>query len=248
MSATEADLVVGLISSIIAVLGTIAKVYAAAKDAEDVPTTFREIAQQLPFFRDTLQIVEERINTRRPDDESSRSIKPALAGCKDKALRLEIMFRKVVHVQIMLHDSVKLANISRFEHRRLAADTLGKGNPVGSLMNGMLEDVKQLAENHIVKAAAEADIGKLVKAIEELSAMPPSLSEDASGKSINNYGPGTQNVNAGEGTQNNNTGKGRQFIGQNQYFGKDDYHPPNVTVINMNLPWLIHYRRCPGPC
>ncbi|PSN58709.1 purine and uridine phosphorylase [Corynespora cassiicola Philippines] len=33
---------------------------------------------------------------------------------------------------------------------------------------------------------------------------------------------GTQNINTGEGTQNNNTGSGRQYVGTNQYFGRED--------------------------
>jgi len=48
--------------------------------------------------------------------------------------------------------------------------------------------------------------------------MPPSLSEDTPGDSINNYGSGTLNANAGDGTQNNNTGSGKQFIGDKAIF------------------------------
>ena len=212
MSGAEAGLVLGLISSIITVIDTIVKVYNDVKDAEGVPITFREITRRLPLIRDTLRIAEAHINGHSLDEESCRAIKPIVEGSKDKALRLEIMFRKVV----------PQANVSRLDRYRIAVRALGKGNRVETLMKGMLEDVQLLAGNHAIKAATEAEVGKLIKAIEELSAMPSSMSEDMSGNSIYNYGSGTQNVNAGDGTQNNNTGSGKQFIGERQYFGKED--------------------------
>jgi hypothetical protein len=89
-------------------------------------------------------------------------------------------------------------------------------------MKGMLEDIKLLVSNQAVKAITEAEVEKLVKAIEEMSAMPPSLPEDSPGNSINNYGFGTINANTGIGTQNNNTGSGKLFIGEKQCCNKED--------------------------
>lgn len=40
--------------------------------------------------------------------------------------------------------------------------------------------------------------------------------------STNNYGSGAINANIGQGTQNNNTGSGKQFVGERQYFAKED--------------------------
>ena len=211
MSGAEASLVLGLISSIITVIDTIVKVYNDVKDAEGIPMTFREIAQRLPLIQDTLRISEAHINECSLDEESCRAIKPIVEGCKDKALRLEIMFRKVV----------PQVNITRLDRYRVAVRALGKGNRVEALMKGVLEDVQLLAGNHAIKASTKAEVGKLIKAIEELSVIPPSISEDTSGYSINNCGFGTQNVNTGDGTQNINIGGGKQFIGERQYFGKD---------------------------
>ena len=210
MSGAEAGLVLGLISSTITIIDTIVKVYNDVKDAGGIPITFREITRRLPLIRNTLGIAEAHITKGSLDGESGRAIKPIVEGCKDKALRLEIMFRKVV----------PQANISGLDRYRIAIRALGKGNQVEALMKGMLEDVQLLAGNYAIKASTEAEVERLVKAIEELSAMPPSLSKDTPGDSINNYGSGTLNANAGDGTQNNNTGSGKQFIGEKQYFGE----------------------------
>ena len=73
------------------------------------------------------------------------------------------------------------------------------------------------------QVGTEAEVGKLVNAIEEMSAMPPSLSEDTPGNSINNYGSDTTNAI----TSKNKTGSGKQFIGKNQYFSRTDWLPLN---------------------
>ena len=157
MSGAEAGLVLGLISSIITVIDTIVKVCKDVKDAEGIPMTFREITQRLPLIQDTLRIAEAHIDERSLDEESCRAIRPVVEGCKDKALRLEIMFRKVV----------PQANITRLDRYRIAVRALGKGNRVEALMKGMLEDVQLLAGNHAIKASSKAEVGKLIKAIEE---------------------------------------------------------------------------------
>ncbi|KAH8704305.1 hypothetical protein GQ44DRAFT_778212 [Phaeosphaeriaceae sp. PMI808] len=209
MSGTEAGLVVGLISSIIAVLNIIEKLYSEVKDAEDIPITFREIARPLLVVHDTLRVAQAHIDTHGLNEDSCQEIKPTMECCKDKALRLETVFRKVA----------PQAGTSRHDRYRLAANTLGKESRVETLTKEMLEDVKLLAENPVVKAETEAEVRKLVRAIEELSALPPPLLEDTTRHPINNYGSGTINANTGSGTANNNTSSGRQYNGQNQYFG-----------------------------
>jgi N-terminal domain on NACHT_NTPase and P-loop NTPases len=203
----EVDPVLGLISSVITVLDTITKVYGDVKDAEAVPKEFREITQRLPIIQATLQIFKAHISTRSLGEESCGALKGLIQGCKDKALRLEIIFRKVV----------PQASPERLECYRVAIDTLGEGYQVEALIDGILRDIKWLAENPAVNAVTEAEVQKLAKAIEELSVMPASQSDE---NSINNYGSGTLNANIGKGNQNNNNASGKQFIGQNQYFSK----------------------------
>lgn len=205
-------MVEGLVSSILTVLDTIAALYNDIKNVDVVPTEFCEITQRLPIIRATLRIAEAHINTRSLDEEAFRSIKAALAGCKDKGLRLEVVFRK----------SVPTASTLGSEPYRLAVNALGRRYRAELLMRGMLEDVKLVGENQAVNAVTGAEVSKLVKAIEELSAMPLSLQpEDRSGNSVNNIGPGTIYTNFGDGPQNNLTGTGTQYVSQHQYFGSD---------------------------
>ncbi|KAN0066791.1 hypothetical protein V8E54_015080 [Elaphomyces granulatus] len=172
----EVDPVLGLISSVITVLDTITKVYGDVKDAEAVPKEFREITQQLPIIQATLRIVKAHISTRSLDEESCRAIKGPIQGCKDKALRLEIIFRKVV----------PQASPERRECYRVAIDMLGEGYQMEVLIEGILRDIKWLAGNPAVNAATEPEVQKLAKAIEGLSVMPALQSDDAPRNSMNN--------------------------------------------------------------
>lgn len=191
MSAAQASQIVGSINSITSTLDTTAEVYANIKDGEDLPQAFHEVAKRIQLIVHTLQIAKKHILKSTPDEKSCKEMKPTMERCKDKALRLEDIF----------HQVVPQGSTPRPERYRLAVTELGKGNRVEALMKGMLGDVKLLAGNQAVKAVTKAEVEKLVKAIEEMSAMPPSLSEDTPGNSINNYGSGTVNANTGEGTQ-----------------------------------------------
>jgi hypothetical protein len=211
MSDAEAGLIPGQISSIITVIDTISKVYSDVKDPENIPLSFQDTARRLPLIHNTLGVINTHIIGHSPDEESYKEITSVVSKCKDKAFRLEIMFRKVV----------PQTNTPRLERYGLAVRVFGEGNRVEALTKGILEDIKLLAGNQAVKAATEVEVGKLDKAIEELAAMRPSLPGGTPKNSVNNYGPGTQNANTGDGTQNNNTGPGKLFVGEKQYFGED---------------------------
>lgn len=87
----------------------------------------------------------------------------------------------------------------------------GKGNEVENLMKGMLEDVQLLACEHGMKTAAQAQQEQIVKAIEELLAVAPSVPEgifQETSFTANNYGSGTQTYYhaQSEAQQNNSAG------------------------------------------
>ncbi|PVH70779.1 hypothetical protein DL98DRAFT_660977 [Cadophora sp. DSE1049] len=221
MVGIEANKVVNNIDDTISALDGVRKACGNINETTDLPDAFHKVLEKVELVTDTLSYAERHIRTHDQDEQACQEMDPDVESCKTQADSLKRVFRAVV----------PQANIPRLQRYRMAASNLGGvgKNRVEILMKGILEDVHHLVGKcviergaSVIKAVDEAQVEKLLKAIEELSAMPPSLSEDASGKSINNYGPGTQNVNAGEGTQNNNTGKGRQFIGQSQYFGTDD--------------------------
>jgi hypothetical protein len=210
MLGAQASLVVGLVSSIDTVLDTAAKLYSDVKDADDIPKAFCESTRLLPIVQDALRNIQTRTSTTGIDDEACRELQPILERCMGRALQLETVFRRVV----------PHASTSRHDRYLLITNAPGKDNRVETLMKGMLEDIKLLAESSAVRSDAEAEVEKLAKAIEELLTLTPSTLEDALGESINNYGSGTVNVNTGSGTENNNTSSGQLYVGQNQYFGR----------------------------
>ena len=157
--------VIGIISSIIAIVGATAKLYAAATDASGLPEAFRDVAKRLPLVQKTLQAAWAHLNTN-PDEAIGDALKPVLADCEDKANRLKAIFEKVV----------PQADASRMERYLLAARTLGKGDTVESLMKGILVDIDLLTINRVANLPTGAEIAGLIRAaMEEVSAIRPSL-------------------------------------------------------------------------
>jgi len=158
--------VVGLISGIIAIVGAIVKVYAAATDASGLPEAFRHVAKRLPLVQETLQAAQGQLSTANPDEAFYKGMKPVLEGCEDKATRLKAIFEKVI----------PQADAPRMDRYLLAARTLGKGDTVESLMKGILDDIQLLTGNRVTKLPTEAKIAELIRAaIQEVSAIPSSL-------------------------------------------------------------------------
>ena len=194
--------VIGLISGIIAIIDAVTKVYGAVTDASGLPGAFRDVAQRLPLVQDTLETALVHLNNSGPDDPFYQAIMPIVNGCKDNATRLEEIFLKVI----------PQSDAPRPHGYVLAVRTLGKGGRVESLMKGILEDLQLLSGNRVMKLATEVQLGELVKATEEVSAIPPSLAVESPASDIHNYGPGPQNVNLGGGSQYNND-RGQLFVG-----------------------------------
>lgn len=199
MSGSE---VIGLISGLVAIIDAATKIYSTVSDVSGLPEAFRDASTRLPLVRETLQTALQNLEMSDPDDSLYQAIKPVLDGCKQKAQRLEEVFRKVI----------PSASASRMERYLHAVRTLGKGSLVESLMQGILRDVQLLAHNRVMKLATDEQLGELARAEDEVSATPPSLPPQCL-SSISNSGPGIQNVNIGGGTQINNNGSGQQFVG-----------------------------------
>ncbi|KAM5348925.1 hypothetical protein ACJ41O_008748 [Fusarium nematophilum] len=157
--------VIGLISGIISIVDAAVKVYTATTNASGLPEAFHDVAKRLPLVHETLQTAGGHLNTTNPDEAFYKAMKPVLEGCKDKATRLAEIFEK----------AIPHADASRMERYLLAARTLGKGSTVESLMKGILDDVQLLAGNRVTKLATEAEIGELIRAAREVSAIPTSL-------------------------------------------------------------------------
>lgn len=190
--------VIGLISAIVSIIDGASKLYSTIENTNYLPKAFREVAQRLPLARDTFQTIEGRLQKYDVSGDTYTAIKPTVESCKDRAERL----------RNILQDMAAQPDTSRVERYRLAIRRLGKESKVEELMKGMLEDVQLLAANQAVKAVEEEKIDELMRAIQALSKVPPSMPGDptfthhGTGDQINNTGSGTQNINKGKGQQN----------------------------------------------
>ncbi|KAH7132724.1 SesA protein [Dactylonectria macrodidyma] len=202
--------IIGLISGILTILDTVSKLYSVVENAESLPLAFREIARRLPLVQDTLRSAEGYIKQNDADGMACAAIKPIVESCKGKAERL----------RDVLQEMAPGANDSRLQRYRLAIRTLGKSHRVEELMKGMLEDAHLLAGNRAVKAATEAQVGELLRAMRELSEAPPSVPDAGRSPTFAHYGTGHQFNNAGSGTQSINTSDGKQFVACTMTFGQ----------------------------
>ncbi|PNP60689.1 hypothetical protein FNYG_14579 [Fusarium nygamai] len=184
----------GLISGTVSIIEAIRKLYSGLRDSENLPLAFREVLDRLPLVQDILQSAEYDVGN--ADEDSCRAIKKIVERCREKAKRLQTVFKEVAPSEGM----------SRFERYRMVVRRLGKGTQVEVLTKEMMEDVRLLVESHVVKAATETQITQLLKDIKDLSSMEPSVLDEESSITYNHYGHGGQNVLAGPGSQYVNSG------------------------------------------
>jgi hypothetical protein len=202
--------VVGLMSDIINILDSITELYSGIKDAQYLPQSFLEASNKLSLVQGTLQIAKRHITEHNPGGEPCRAMELTLQKCKGRAELLRNILKEVA----LETDALRIYRYS------LAVRKFGKESRVEELVKGMLDDMLVLAQNPAIKAASETQGGKLRQAIEELSALPPSLPEGEGSPIFLHSGTGHQFNNTGQGTQNINPGSGRLFIsGDMQFHG-----------------------------
>lgn len=219
MSGAEALVVIGGISSVISIINATKKVYDAYSNATGLPAAFKEVSDRLPVVGAILLSAKQHLDDARPDDASCSVIKPLIDACEERAKMLNAIFEKV-----MPGDEA-----SRLARYISAAKTLGKGDRVETLMEGLMKDVLLLASKHGMEQALSRQIADLTAAIKELSAVEPSLPDGALEETAftnNNFGNGPMTNNNVMGNQKfqANYGTGKQFQAEEQTFhmGKDD--------------------------
>lgn len=212
MSGTEAILVLGVISSIIAIVDATKEVYDAAASTEGLPEAFREVAGRLPIVRNILDSAKQCINKGDVDEDSCKGVKHVVESCENKAKKLDELFHKVVPAN----------GASDLKRYYKAVKAYRKGNEVKDLMKGMLEDVQLLGCEHGMKTATEAQQEQIAKAIIELFAIPPTVPKhifQETGFTANNSGSSTQSnfhaqgeyIALGEARQYNSGGGAMSF-------------------------------------
>ncbi|KAM0147382.1 hypothetical protein ACHAPG_010623 [Botrytis cinerea] len=157
----EASLVLGIISSIIAIIDATKQIYDAVEDEGGLPENFKKSSAKLPLISNLLRDAERYV-----DDMTNEVDKAAflltLKDCKFQASQLKKLFEKVTPEE----------GASRMDRYIKAVRTIGKDSQVESLMKGILYDLQLLATSFPVKPSNEY---QLAQAIEEVSKMKSSL-------------------------------------------------------------------------
>ena len=185
MAGAEFAVVLGVISSIIAIVDGTKKVYDAATNAQGLPEAFREVAGRLPIVGNTLDSAKQNIEERKVNNDSCKGVTHIVEACEEKAKKLEELF----------HKAIPQDGASDLKRYYRAVKSWGKGSEVENLMKGMLEDVQLLACERGMKTATKAQQEQILKAIAEVSAVSPSVPEhdlQETGFTNINYGSGTQ--------------------------------------------------------
>jgi hypothetical protein len=222
MSGAEAITVLGLISSVIAIIETSRDLYDAASSVEGLHEAFRAVSQNIPLvlniLRDCKKAQEQTDRdyslTTDPDqkreiEESSRAVEPLIKACRENAQRLQEIFEKVVPDD----------EASWMERYKKAARAVmpGKKRKVEDLMKEILEKLQLLHTSRFFKSENEQKNEKKSKeletAINQLSELSSSLPEDEGRYS--HHGSGAMFINPGLGTQHNYNQSGTS--NSNQY-------------------------------
>jgi hypothetical protein len=213
MSGAEAILILGVISSIVAIVDGTKQVFDGASNAQGLPEAFREVAGRLPIVREILGSAEKNIRDGHVDEATCKSMKPLIDRCKVSAETLDGIFQKVLPAD----------DATRRVRYVSAAKTLGKGGRVETLMKGLLDDVLLIASKHGMETARSNQVEELKQAIEELSAINHSIPDselDDTPITNNNFGNGPMTNNNVSGNQKfqANFGSGEQFQAESQVF------------------------------
>lgn len=182
MSGAEPAAVLGLISSVIAIVEASQRIYQATHDASGLPEAFRSTSQNIPLVLSTLQDVrrvqeqadEEYKQTQDPVkkkeiEEEARAVQVAVERCKSNAEALQEIFEKVIPGD----------KASRRERYFKAARTVvpGKKTQVEDLMSEILTKLQALHVRYFFKQAAEtreqksAQLDEAIKKLSELESL-----------------------------------------------------------------------------
>jgi hypothetical protein len=191
MSGAEAGFVVGLISAVISIIEATKSVYDAAKDAKGQPEAFRQVAARLPLVIEILRSATEKIQSL--NETAQEPLEHIVKSCKAKAEKLHEIFQKVIR-----KDDDKW-----YDRYKKALGTLGKGDKVECLIEGILKDIQVLACERLMGTATETQVKEIEEAIKQMNEMPSSIPDEAGGVIQTNRDGGDNFANIGLGTMNN---------------------------------------------
>lgn len=203
----EASLVLGLISSTIAMFEAALEIYEAASDTGGLPKKLRIAAEQIPLVYHVLILAKQNINAKNVTEEALQKAKPVLERCEKSTASVKDIFDKTIPTK----------DASRVERLRKALGVKMKSNKVKEHMEEIFKSMELLAQNQVfLDAEALKDIKE---AIEQLSNLP----DEEEQPQFVHSGADAINANTGAGTQKNynNAGPGKQYNAEKQVFGGD---------------------------
>ena len=196
----EASLVLGLISSIIAICEGAHEIYEAASNVKSLPRKFQLAAEQIPLVLHILALAEQNIQAKAVSQDGLQSAMPILERCKESATALKDIFDKTIPPK----------DASRTERYKKAVGIKLKSNKVKEYMEEVIKSMELLAQNQVFQDAETLE--DIKEAIEQLS----NISDEEEQSRYAVVG-GQMNVLTGPGTQKN-----QSMIGDNnnQYNAK----------------------------
>ncbi|TGO31373.1 hypothetical protein BPAE_0001g00010 [Botrytis paeoniae] len=159
----EASLVLGIISSIIAIIDATKQIYDAVEDEGGLPENFKKSSAKLPLISNLLRDAERYVNDMTNEIDKAAFLL-TLKDCKSQAVQLNDLFVKVIPKE----------GSSRTDRYVKAARTIGKGGRVESLMRGILDSLHLLTMK-FPEITKPGDKKLLAEAIAEVLKMEPSL-------------------------------------------------------------------------
>ncbi|KAL2050453.1 hypothetical protein ABVK25_009287 [Lepraria finkii] len=203
----EASLVVGLVSSTIAIFETAQEIYEAASDTSGLPKKLRIVAEQIPLVHNALSLAKQNINAKSVTEEALRSAKPVLQQCEKSAASVKHIFDKTIPAK----------DAPRVERIRKAVGLKMKSNKAKEYMEEIFKSMELLAQNQVFQDAEALE--DIKAAIEQLT----NVTDEEEQPQFVHSGAGAINANTGGGTQENysNSGPGIQYNAEKQFFGRD---------------------------
>jgi len=201
----EASLVLGLISSTIAIFEAAHEVYEAASDATGLPKKFRVAAEQIPLVLNALSLAEQNINAKNVTEDALLSARPVLERCKENASSVKDIFDKTIPAK----------DAPRTDRLKKAVGMRMKSSKVKEHMEEICKSMELLAQHQVFQdAEALKDIKEAVEQLHNVADEEP--------LHIVHSGAGAINANTGSGTQKNynNSGAGSQYVAESQVFHK----------------------------
>lgn len=172
------------IASIMAIVQTLSSSYNAIKQLKGLPKAFKEVGQQLPLVKETLDIVRQQIQASSLPDATRKAMDPSIRECQGNINALNDIFQDIEKK----NDKKTTEWAALVNTYRTMLLRLGKAHRVETLMQSMLNSLKALAIHQLFMVATKAQVGKLEAAIRELSEVEPSLPDSDFEAGTSNFG------------------------------------------------------------